>query len=154
MLPEIRDQLKGALGASVTGGGYVLSSDRIRLGYVPLEESNEFLSTIIEDGPFLLIRGGEMTRFERVGAVQKPEYMITATLWIGLSKEKADELRNAEALVEEIYNLWRDNSLWVTTGVPPPQEMAFSPPEILLSVSPAVAKWDYSLRFMGCIGMK
>jgi len=147
-LDAIRTQLKAALGATTAAGGYTLTSARIKLGFVRLGATDEFIKDIVTAGPMLVIKGGALEEYNRIDA--KLMYGIHCDLYLGFNREADNALTNAEALLEAIFDKWVDNVNFLASGVTPPMRVSWSEPELNTEVNPVLCKYDITLQCIGC----
>ncbi len=144
-LGTIRAAIKAAANGK-TGGGYTLHANRVKLGYDPQTNDEDFFSSCAGTGsstagPFFNVKQGKITGRDDVSLQKK--YQIQCYLWISPANRETDnDFTNEEALVEAIYDACTD-----IAGV---TDLQVDEPEIDTKKNPILVHYVFTFTAESC----
>lgn len=106
---EIRTRLQTDAENATDGASLTLTSSKITLGYDNMPQTNTFLSTLSTDGPFLVIKRGDLEEFD--AETQSAIYKIPCDLYVGVARETDNTFVQIEKLLASLKTKWKAHGL-------------------------------------------
>ena len=112
-----RQQLKAAIGTSLTSGSYTLTAATdVVTGYDDLGAASTLISGMSATAVKMWIRPGVLTGINQDTRLR--EWLVRCDIWFGMARETDSDLSAIEGLLEAIFARWDERANFSGVGTP------------------------------------